>query len=453
MAVTRNSRFPDVLAAVRAVLAARAGARQRVCVGLSGGVDSSVLLDCAARLQPELGFHLSALHVHHGLSPNADAWAKHCQALCERLEVPLQITRVTVVEQGEGVEAAARHARYGAFSQCGADYLLLAHHADDQAETLLHNLLRGAGVKGAAAMPAERPLCGDGLRLLRPLLGLRRAALVAYARERGMDWIEDEANVNPRYARSALRHEILPCIEKRWPAAVTTLVRAAARFAEADELLQQIGLSDLRACEREGGLDVAAISLLPASRARNCLRVWLAEHGVAPPTSQRLAEWLRQLESAAEARTMAWHTAGKLVFRYRGLLLCAPLPNDVPACVAWRREPEIDWGGTTIALRPAWGAGLLGERLDRAQVEFRRRAGGEKLRIGGHLRALKQLCQEHGVAPPLRSVMPLMYCDGELVWVPGVGCADTWSAGPAQPGLLPDWSIAAPPGRVREASD
>ncbi|MBL8481377.1 MAG: tRNA lysidine(34) synthetase TilS [Rhodocyclaceae bacterium] len=432
------------MSVVRAALAAHIPSGARVCVGLSGGVDSSVLLDCVARLQPELRYELGALHVHHGLSPHAGSWARHCQAQCDRLGLALAVHEVEVITRGEGVEAAARHARYAAFARSNADWLLLAHHADDQAETLLHNLLRGAGVKGAAAMPLTRALGAGCPTLLRPMLALRRADLEAYARGHGIDWIEDEANRNPRYARSALRHEILPAMERRWPAAVSTLARAAGLFAEADQLLQEIGAADLRACTCDGALDTAALSRLPAPRARNGLRVWLAGHGIPAPAAQRLDEFLRQSVTADMAQTMEWRCGDRLVFRYQGRLHCLALPAAVPARLAWRGESELDWAGTRIVMRPAQAVGICCQRLQGAQVEFRRRSGGERLRLHGHQHALKQLFQQYGIAPPLRALMPLLYCGDQLVWVPGIGIADDWRTGAAAAGLQPGWDVLHP---------
>src|SRR5947208_238629 len=185
---------------------------KRLAVGLSGGVDSVVLLHV---LKQHPGLNLSAIHVHHGLSPNAGAWARFCRALCTRWGVPLAVRRVKVAKRGAGLEAAAREARYRAFKNVPCDAVALAHNRDDQAETVLMNLLRGAGVRGASGMPPRGRL--DGKMLLRPLLEVPRAAILAYAREQGLEWVEDESNADEALTRNFVRRRLGPLLESRIP--------------------------------------------------------------------------------------------------------------------------------------------------------------------------------------------------------------------------------------------
>src|SRR2546426_1031503 len=202
---------------------------KRLAVGLSGGVDSVTLLhilkNCAARS----GFSLNAIHVHHGLSRNAGAWARFCRALCTRWGVPLAVRRVKVAKGGKGLEAAAREARYRAFRNSPCDAVALAHNRDDQAETVLMNLLRGTGVRGASGMPPRSRL--DGRMLLRPLLEVPRAAILAYAREQGLEWVEDESNADEALTRNFVRRRLGPLIESRFPRWRESLARAARHFA------------------------------------------------------------------------------------------------------------------------------------------------------------------------------------------------------------------------------
>jgi len=198
---------------------------KRLAVGLSGGVDSVVLLHLLRELAPRHGFRLSAVHVHHGLSPNADDWARFCRKLCRGWVVPLTVRRVSVQKKGRGLEAAAREARRAAFAAVAADAIVLAHHLDDQAETVLLNLLRGAGPRGAAAMQAAGRL-GDK-RLLRPLLQVRRREILAYARAHHLEWIEDESNRDAALARNFLRLRVGPLLEERFPRWRESLARAA----------------------------------------------------------------------------------------------------------------------------------------------------------------------------------------------------------------------------------
>lgn len=286
-------------------------------VGFSGGLDSTVLLHAASCLAPDAALDLAALHVHHGLSANADAWAGNCALVCQEMNIPLTILRVVVpMATGEGIEAAARGARHEAFAGHPADWILLAHHADDQAETVLHNLLRGAGVRGAAAMPESRG------RVLRPFLGLAREVLLAYAQSRQLVWIEDESNADHRYTRNFLRHRILPLITSRFPTASDQLAAAASRFGEVDSLLEDLASLDLQDHPPEFPLPLKLFRELPDNRARNLLRAMLTWHHAQAPDERRLNEFVRQLRTAGNdrhprvdlARYTLWCEAGRLHF-------------------------------------------------------------------------------------------------------------------------------------------
>ncbi|HEY6822099.1 MAG TPA: tRNA lysidine(34) synthetase TilS, partial [Burkholderiales bacterium] len=203
--------------------------RKSIVVGLSGGLDSVVLLHLLKARAARQGFALRALHVHHGLSPNAEAWARHCRALCQAWGIPIQVSRVRVSRNGKGREAAAREARYAAFRNAKGDVLMLAHHLGDQAETILHNLLRGSGVRGAAGMP---PAASFGKKILaRPLLDVPRAAILAYARAQGLEWVEDESNTDESLTRNFLRRSVGPLLASRFPRWQEALARAARHFA------------------------------------------------------------------------------------------------------------------------------------------------------------------------------------------------------------------------------
>lgn len=299
MAASKSNPSSKLRAQLKEFIAARTGPADRLCVGLSGGRDSVVLLHLLVGLG--LNGRLSAIHVHHGLSPQADAWADFCRALCGRLGVPLVVERVAVPrDSGFGLEAAARRARYAAFTGCGADCLLLAHHQGDQAETLLFNLLRGAGVTGAAAMPVERLL--DGLRILRPLLDVPRAAIVSYAAEAGLAWVEDESNANVDFSRNFIRHDVLPLLEGRFPGATERLVSAAGHFAEADLLLVEQAAADWADLVVHDALPLASLRRLSPPRLKNLLRHRLRVLGWGTPVASRLDEFARQLLEAEPGR-------------------------------------------------------------------------------------------------------------------------------------------------------
>lgn len=268
----------------------------RVCVALSGGIDSVVLLHAIRPLAATLNLRVSAIHVHHGLSANADRWAATCESLCGALDVPLSVVRVNVDrESGRGPEAAARAARYAAFSTVSADFLALAQHADDQAETVLHQLLRGTGLRGLAGMGESRSL-REGLTLLRPLLTATRADVDAYAAENGLVWIDDESNADTAYTRNFLRHEITPRLAARFPQYRESLARAARHASEADEMLDALARIDLAWDGHHARADL--LDALPLSRQVNALYhwlQWLGPHPCSPPSHAELAEWAQQL--------------------------------------------------------------------------------------------------------------------------------------------------------------
>jgi tRNA(Ile)-lysidine synthase len=362
---------------------------KRVAVGLSGGVDSVVLLDLLCAAAPRHGFRVAAVHVHHGLSPHADAWARFCRKLCRDRGVPLVVRRVGVRKQGKGLEAAARAARRDAFARHPAPVIALAHQLDDQAETVLLNLLRGAGARGASAMPVAGRL--GGKILLRPLLAVRRDAIEAYARARGLRWIEDESNRDAALTRNFLRLRVGPLLETRFARWRESLARAARHFAAAD------------------------------ADARLLLREFLRARGLRAPSEAKLVEMLRQLTGKG-ARTAIEHD-GAVLRVYRGRVSVDKRP------------------GGELRLRPARGRGIDAARLERSRVTLRARAGGERLQLDARRprRTLKNLFQEAGIPPWRRERLPLLYCGDELVWVPGLGVAAGWQAARGVRGVVPEW--------------
>ncbi|MFS2200468.1 tRNA lysidine(34) synthetase TilS, partial [Pseudomonas sp. Pseusp3] len=252
-------------------------------IAYSGGLDSTVLLHLLAHLaKTESLPALSAIHVHHGLQAVADAWPEHCRSVCAALGVPLQIVRVQV-QPGASLERAARDARYHAFSEVirPGEVLLTAQHRDDQAETLLFRLLRGAGVRGLSGMPRQRPL-GKG-HLLRPLLDATRAELEAYAAAHQLRWIEDPSNQDRQFSRNFLRHQVFPVLTTRWPQAMATMARSAAHLSEAQGLLDELAQIDLNQARTANefdwlglpSLELASLEKLSAARQRNALSHWL----------------------------------------------------------------------------------------------------------------------------------------------------------------------------------
>jgi tRNA(Ile)-lysidine synthase len=263
----------------------------RIVVALSGGVDSVVLCDLLRRYCKRRRCELRALHINHQISPNAAQWARFCRALCRAWKIPLMVVKVSV-ERGNSLEAAARTARYRVFAQQRTDFVALAHNRDDQAETLLLQLLRGAGVKGLSAMPVIRTEAN--VTLLRPLLDVSREEIEAYAWKHKLEWVDDESNSDIYFDRNFLRHEILPVLARRYPAYRTTLARTGRNLAESAQLLDELAEIDLDGTKSGEGVPVALLRRLDVARAKNALRYHLRCCGVVAPNAARLEECVRQ---------------------------------------------------------------------------------------------------------------------------------------------------------------
>ncbi|MBK7675519.1 MAG: tRNA lysidine(34) synthetase TilS [Candidatus Accumulibacter sp.] len=444
-----------------AFLEARLHHGARLCVGLSGGRDSVVLLHSLAGLRASgLACELSALHVHHGLSASADAWADFCAESCQRLGVPLEISRVAVPrDSGEGLEAAARRLRHTVFAACPADWLALAHHRDDQAETVLFRLLRGAGVKGAAGMLAERPQAG-GPCLIRPLLALRGSVIADYGEAHSLTWIEDESNADLHYRRNHLRREVMPRIEQQFPGAAQALVRAGAHFAEAALLLDELAQADRRAVVGDQGrIDLARFNALSAPRARNLLRSELLAVGFRAPEARWLDEALRQLATASAGSETCVATPDGELHVYRGELhLVRHRPVLAAGAIPWCGEEELPWGAGRVSFRATVGAGIHRRLLAGEPVYLRCRQGGERLQPDPRrpVRTLRKLLQEAAVPPWERSRLPLLWCGERLVWVGGIGSAAAFVCPPGEQGLAVFWQAAdgcLPPATSRRPAD
>ncbi|WP_417312724.1 tRNA lysidine(34) synthetase TilS [Ectopseudomonas khazarica] len=390
------------------------------CVAFSGGLDSSVLLHLLAELaRREAVPALSAVHVQHGLQPVAAAWPEHCRQFCAALGIPLQVVAVQVVAQAS-VEQAARQARYAAFAEhLQPDAVLFsAQHRDDQAETLLFRLLRGAGVRGLAAMPGQRPL-GRGT-LLRPLLDCSRAELQGYAEAHGLSWIEDPSNADTRFSRNFLRQRVMPLLAERWPQASVALARSAAHLSEAEQLLGELARMDLQAARGEPlfpwlalpSLELSLVTQLSDARQRNLLRHWLAPLS-RMPDSDHWAGW-RDLRDAAGDASPVWKLADGELHRADGRLywlsadwLAPPVLPD-PAVVRVQGASELPGNGE-VQIRGELPAG---------RWYLRYRLGGESLHLPERgRRDLKRLLNEWRVPAFVRPRLPLLFDGDELMAV------------------------------------
>jgi tRNA(Ile)-lysidine synthase len=371
---------------------------KRIAVGLSGGVDSVVLLH---QLRDR---GVSAIHVHHGLSPNADAWAGFCRKLCREWKIPLAVRRVGVRRAGRGLEAAAREARYGAFRKSKADVIALAHNLDDQAETVLMNLLRGAGVRSASGM-AEHARLG-AKTLWRPLLSTSRTEILAHARKHRLEWIEDESNADEALTRNFIRRSVGPLLERKFPQWKQSLARAARHFAK-----KQAGREDL-------------------------LRAFLRSKGLKAPSEARLAEMLKQL-GARGSRTLIEHDGARLRL-YRGKVVFEGEPAPRFAPLRWNGERKLELPGGELRFRRVRGKGIAAEH---DSLSVRPRSGGERLQPDPRRprRTLKNLFQEAGVPSWERDRVPLLFSRDALVCVPGIGVDARWRASPESFGWVAEW--------------
>ncbi len=473
MDVTRKSPSPeraagapgtdDPVGVLARVLATRGiAAGSHLCLAFSGGLDSTALLHALVELRPALGYHLTAVHVDHGLHAAAVDWAAHCGQAAARLDVPLEVLKVSVGAAG-GLEAAARSARYAALAGVACDHLVLAQHRDDQAETVLLALLRGAGPAGLAAMGEAQVRPGHplGRPLLRPWLELDRATLLDWARARKLCWIEDPSNQDTRLDRNFLRHAIGPQLGKRFPGWRVGLARSAQWAAEAQQLLEELAQQDLGALDT---LEVADPALLPGScvawralpqaRARNLLRCLLSARGLPAPPAARLAEWLRQLNAAADRLPeLVW---GAQVMRRWGnrLWIETVLPvGDWPESLIWpgnASHPLQLPDGSRLAFEAVTAApdGIAARVLLRADcgpLRIARCSGSATLRLhaGGPSRNLRKVFQEAGVPPWRRRRMPGLLAGRELAAVAGLAVAAEFQPEPGSPAWRILWHDAA----------
>jgi tRNA(Ile)-lysidine synthase len=407
-----------------------------VKLGLSGGVDSVVLLHLLCSLAPRYSWQISALHVHHGISPNADAWAEFCAGLCANYKVPLLIEYVDIsqLRNEHGIEAAARKLRHAAFAQQDCDFIALAHHADDQVETLLLQLLRGAGIKGVAAMPLLKPGTSQTAATLRPLLDVHRSELLKYAQQHHLKWVEDESNADDYYPRNFLRNQLLPMLEEKFPAYRDTLSRSARHFAEAGELLDELAQQDTNDWTSGAPLEIASLRALSLTRAKNLLRYFLHVSGAPMPQTLQLDDMLHQLLTVREDSAVCVEFGGWQVRYYQNKVYVLREPGDFDPTLKldWLGEAELLWpaSNTNLIFLQTLGQGVSLKKLQQARVTLRLRSGGESLRPHAEAatRSLKNLLQEYRIPPWLRERLPLLYCGEELVSVIGVAIAAEYQA-------------------------
>ena len=419
-------------------------AKMKYALAYSGGRDSQVLLHALCAVRRELDFDLTALHFDHGLAPQSADWARQCEAVCRQWKVAFISDRQPVAQvPGESLEALARQSRYRWFEQVVApgQVLLTAHHANDQAETVLLNLLRGGGVQSLAGIPQQRVLSLSAAkvtratRVVRPLLSFSGDALAEYARRHELTWIDDPSNLSPQFDRNYLRESVIPLLEQRWPGAINSLGRSAENCREVAAFLDEVMAPLLQRCqvaEKSGvfclapPLDGGALKPLGRFRVIALMRCWIHRHGRRSPSSGQLATLFRQVFEDERMRAGVRWDASELRYFDGHLHLIRRLDAPPGGPLEWDlRTRDLGTNGIRLEVHKGAGGDLDLQRLHGKSLKLVWRTGGERMTLPGrtHSSALKKLFQQNAVPPWERRALPLLMADGEVVWAHGVGAA------------------------------
>ncbi|MEK6685935.1 MAG: tRNA lysidine(34) synthetase TilS [Pseudomonadota bacterium] len=448
MAHLRKSKSNSLLCDTQEVLLAHIKQGDHLTIALSGGIDSVVLLHLLASLSQHMHFTLSAVHVNHGISSNATLWSQFCCNLCHTYDIPIYIAYLQIKkESGISLEANAREERYRIFNQLQTDYVVLAQHLDDQAETLLLQLFRGAGIKGLSAMPVVRKQFSDTApQLLRPLLEVSRSRIEAYAHENKLNWMNDESNDSIAFNRNFLRHKILPLLKERYPNYPKTLLRTSRHLSEASSLLDELAEIDIGNCLVSGKLKVSNIRKLSFPRAKNLLRHTLLQRGANLPSTAKLDDILSQLLSAGSGSQLHINFGNTEIRCYKDALyiLSRKIPSKEPIQISWCGEAFLALKHPTgsIHFTQVRNQGISPQRMMHEPIMICLRSGGERFMPACNRprRSLKNLLQEASIPPWERNTLPLLFCGEKLVWVPGIGIDCEFQVKSDEMGILPIWN-------------
>jgi tRNA(Ile)-lysidine synthase len=411
-------------------------------VALSGGVDSVVLLHLLHQLQKTQTFTLKASHVHHGLSKNADKWVTFCEKLCRKLSIPLDINYVKLPQKKSlGIEGEARRLRYEKLLQSKTDLVVLAHHEDDQAETFLLQLMRGAGVKGLSSMAHF----DDTRRLWRPLLNTSRIDIESYAKKHKLKWIEDESNQNIDFDRNFIRSKVLPILKNRFSHIIKVISRSSSHLAEAQHLLDNLAQIDLKSLLKSDNykhkLNVKTLDKLSNARAKNVLRFWLELNNQMMPSKDLLDELLRQVLTAKKDATIKIELSKDYeIRRYQDEIYIVPKnhKNQKKYEIIWAGESEIILpNGQKLTFKKVKGKGIHLKFLRDQKLKIRNRQGGEFFKPDSKrpTKKIKQLLQESDLPPWERENLPLIFVGDDLAFVPNFGIDMKFQTKPKELGL------------------
>lgn len=421
---------------------------ENICIAYSGGRDSHVLLHALHQVRQRLPMHLTALHVDHGLNTQSSQWAAHCETICKQLQIGFRCTALHLTPTpGRSIEEVARQARYAWFKSCIApgDKLLTAHHRRDQAETLMLQLLRGAGIAGLASMP-ESSNFSAGFHL-RPLLLFSAKALADYANSNALCWIEDDSNSDLRFDRNYLRQKILPLLSKRWPGVETVLGRSADHLAEGMLLLEEVAEQDMRTVQLirpvsklDYGkiLDTNLLTRLSPGRRHNLIRYWIKVSGYRVPSMRQLQEIEKSLINKKSGGGMVTWDQVQLHRHKHALILVPTVENrsgnrsELPENWNMQDAMVLEQTALEIIPRKTRGRGIATKYLQSSRVDLRWRVGGERCRLPGrsHHHKFKKLYQAYGVPNWERQRIPLLYIDNNLAALPGYWVCQPYSAQP-----------------------
>ena len=439
---TKSPSLPDLVDKAFVSLPASSKKIKSMTIALSGGIDSVVLLHLLHQLQKTQNFTLIASHVHHGLSKNADKWVKFCEKLCTKLSVPLDVHYIKLPQKKSlGIEGEARRLRYEKLLKSKTDLVVLAHHEDDQAETFLLQLIRGAGVKGLSSMAHF----DDSRRLWRPLLNTSRTDIESYAKKHQLKWIEDESNQNIDFDRNFIRSKVLPILKNRFNHIIKVISRSSSHLAEAQNLLDDLAKIDIKSYLKSNNykhkLQVKSLDKLSNARAKNILRYWLEINDQLMPSKDLLDELLRQVLMAKKDATIKIQLSKDFeIRRYKDEVYI------VKKNLKGQKNYEIIWKGESKILLPnraqlnfkkVKGRGINFKFLNDQKLKIRNRQGGEFFKPNSKrpTKKIKQLLQESDLPPWEREFFPIIFVGDELACVPNFGIDQKYQVEPQLTGL------------------